>query len=136
MSDKPTTAELDAYLDEALPPDRMAVIEQALRADPELTAKLGEINSQRDAGVHSLGEVWRRRRLTCPTREQLGSYALDVLPEDFADYVRFHIETVGCRLCSASLEDLRARDSESDDDSRRRSKRYFQSSVGRLSSGH
>lgn len=133
MSDTPTNAELDAYLDEALPPDRMAAIEHAVRSDEALTERLAEINAQRDAGLHSLGGVWRRRRLTCPTREQLGSYALGVLPGDFAGYVRFHLEVVGCRWCVANLQDLHAREAvDDDDDSRHRRKRYFESSVGGL----
>ena len=45
------------------------------------------INARRDAGVHSLGEIWRRHRLSCATREQLGSYVLGVLLKEAADYL-------------------------------------------------
>ena len=50
---------------------------------------------ERDRGDHSIGAVWRREHLSCPTREQLGSYLLEVLDEEIQDYVRFHLETVG-----------------------------------------
>lgn len=127
-----TDAELHAYLDEAVAPERVAVIEAALREDADLREQLATLVAGRDAGLHSLGEVWRRRRLTCPTREQLGSHLLGVLPEALADYTRFHLETVGCRWCNASLEDLRDRHAEGDEDAPRRRGRYFESSAGRL----
>jgi hypothetical protein len=132
MSDKPTATELEAYLDEALPTEAMARIEQAIRNAPDLTQELAAINARRDAGVHSLGEIWRRYRISCPQREQLGSYLLGVLDPDLAHYVTFHLEVVGCRSCQANLEDLRTQQTERADtvDSRRR--KYFQSSVGRL----
>ena len=58
-------ADLEAYLDEALPPEEMARIEQALRDRPELRERLAAINARRDTGVHSLGAIWRRHRLSC-----------------------------------------------------------------------
>ncbi len=128
-----SSSELEAFLDEALPAERMAAIEDALRGSDELRQRLTAINGRRDAGVHSLGEIWRRHRLSCPSREQLGSYLLGVLPRDAADYVKFHLETIECRYCAASLHDLKSQQSaaESENTQRRRQK-YFQSSVGHL----
>ncbi|MEM1304372.1 MAG: hypothetical protein AAGG46_05730, partial [Planctomycetota bacterium] len=123
------------FLDEALPPERMAAIEQTLRdGDAGLTAMLADINGRRDAGLHSLGAIWRRRRLTCPTREQLGSYLLGVLSDAETDYIRFHLEEIRCRYCLANLADLQAQQSSSEADAATtRQRKYFQSSVGRLS---
>ncbi|MEM6329835.1 MAG: hypothetical protein AAF790_06255 [Planctomycetota bacterium] len=136
MPTTPTPAELEAFLDESLPPERMAAIEDALRGgDATLSARLAEVRGRRDAGLHSLGAVWRSRRLTCPTREQLGSYLLGVLDPGHADYVRFHLEVIACRPCRASLADLQSRQSTASDDAQQaegRRQRYFQSSVGRL----
>ncbi|MEM6654201.1 MAG: hypothetical protein AAF596_00210 [Planctomycetota bacterium] len=134
MPDTATPAELEAFLDEALPPERMAAIEQTLRdGDAGLTAMLADINGRRDAGLHSLGAIWRRRRLTCPTREQLGSYLLGVLSDAEADYIRFHLEEIRCRYCLANLADLQAQQSSSEADAATtRQRKYFQSSVGRL----
>ncbi len=130
-----TDAELQAYLDEAAPAEQVVEIENALREDESLREQLATLVAGRDAGLHSLGEVWRRRRLTCPSREELGSHLLGVLPEDQADYIAFHLETVGCRWCNASLEDLRQQheQAEAEETPRRRGK-YFESSVGRLKS--
>src|SRR5690349_6007324 len=98
--------ELEAYLDEALPAEAMARIEGEARRSPELAQRLAAINARRDAGVHSLGEIWRRHRLTCPSRSELGSYLLGVLPEPHARYIAFHLDEVGCRVCKANHADL------------------------------
>jgi hypothetical protein len=133
MSSKFSNSELEAFLDESLSAERMTAIEEALRLSDDLQKRLATINGRRDAGVHSLGEIWRRHRLSCPTREQLGSYLLGVLPRASADYVKFHLETIECRLCTASIDDLRIQQSAADADAiTKRRHRYFQSSAGYL----
>ena len=107
-----TSTDLAAYLDEALPAETMAAVEDALRRDPQLTAQLGEIIARRDAGVHSLGDIWRRHRLSCPTREQLGSHVLGILTDEESDHIMFHVETIGCRYCQANLDDLKNQQAE------------------------
>jgi anti-sigma factor RsiW len=133
MSTDPITdADLDAYLDEALPVERMTAVEAALRARPELARQLAAINARRDAGVHSLAAIWRHYRVTCPSREGLGSYLLGALNDEMADYVRFHLDTVGCRYCRASVADLESQQAESGAGIETRRRRYFQSSAGYL----
>jgi hypothetical protein len=128
-----SNSELEAFLDESLPVERMTAIEDALRNSEELQQRLTAINGRRDAGVHSLGEIWRRHRLSCPSREQLGSYLLGVLPRDAADYVNFHLDTIQCRYCAASIGDLKAQQSAAEADiAERRRQKYFQSSAGYL----
>ncbi|HEX3728028.1 MAG TPA: hypothetical protein VHV08_17375 [Pirellulales bacterium] len=127
-----TESELEAYLDEALPIEVMTRIERALREDPKLVSRLGAINARRDAGLHSLGEIWRRHRLSCPPREQLGSYLLGVLPAEAAVFIKFHVEVVGCRVCLANLDDLRSRHTDPPAAVENRRRKYFQSSAGRL----
>jgi len=127
-----TQSELEAYLDEALPTEQMAEIEGALRDDAELAKSLVAVNAKRDAGVHSLGEIWRRHRLSCPSRQQLGSYLLGVLDDEFRAYIALHIETAGCRMCQANLDDLRQQESEQKTAVQSRRRKYFQSSAGQL----
>jgi hypothetical protein len=128
-----SNSDLEGYLDESLPPERMAAIEDALRHSDALQQQVTAINGRRDAGVHSLGEIWRRHRLSCPSREQLGTYLLGVMQRDSADYVKFHLETVQCRYCVASAADLKAQQSASEADvAHRRRQKYFQSSAGYL----
>ncbi len=132
MSHQISDSDLEAYLEEALTPAQMATIEQEMRGQPDLLNRLSEINSRRDAGMHSLGEIWRRNRISCPTREQLGSYLLGALDDEQLDYVRFHLATVGCRLCHANLHDLERRQAESNESVVVRRRKYFDSSAGYL----
>jgi hypothetical protein len=127
--------DLDAYLDEALPPEEMARIEQALRGNPELLERLAELNVRRDTGVHSLGAIWRRHRLSCLTREQLGSYLLGALSSEMAGYIDFHLKVVGCRCCQANLVDLQKQQAEAPEVVETRRRKYFQSSAGFLRQG-
>lgn len=127
-----TQAELEAYLDEALPVEEMARIEKMLRESPKLAEELSIANARRDAGMHSLGEIWRRHRITCPSREQLGSYLLGTLPQEQSEYIAFHVEATGCRVCKANLADLEAQQAEADEQVQSRRRKYFQSSAGYL----
>jgi anti-sigma factor RsiW len=124
--------DLESYLDEALPPEEMAQVEKLLRKDRRLLAELAAINARRDAGVHSLGEIWRRHRVSCPSRHQLGSYLLGALPDEVADHVAVHLDLVGCRYCRANLADLEHQQAEAPDAVQSRRRRYFQSSAGFL----
>ncbi|GIX00729.1 MAG: hypothetical protein KatS3mg111_4061 [Pirellulaceae bacterium] len=127
-----TDQQLSHYLDEALPSDLMAAVENALRSDRPLRERLIAIAERREAGVHTLGDIWRRNRLSCPTREELGSFILDTLDDDVSDYVRFHLETIGCRICEANLADLRQQQATNEEASQTRRQRFFQTSAGLL----
>ncbi len=131
MHDDFSDAELEAYLDEALPVAAMSQIESALRGDASLASRLAAINGRRDGGLHSLGEIWRRHRLTCPTRSELGSYLLGVLSAAQAAYIAFHLDLVGCRCCRANHDDLR-RQAGTDAAAPGRRRKYFASSAGYL----
>ncbi len=133
MKHEYSESELEAYLDEAMSPDEMAAVEKSLREDPSLLKQLAAINGRRDAGMHSLGAIWRRHRLSCPSREQLGSFLLGAVKDEWADYIQFHVKTVGCAYCRASLEDLKLRQQESREAAATRRNKYFQSSAGYLS---
>ena len=132
MNKQFSDSDLEAYLDEALPPEAMASIEQALRADSHLVARLASVSTRRDTGIHTLGEIWRRHRISCPSREQLGSYALSAIGDDAAEYIRFHLEVIGCRYCGANLRDLENQQVEEAHASQHRRRKYFQSSAGHL----
>src|SRR5437868_11633278 len=127
-----TREQLHAYLDDALSDAEAAQVEQALRESEPLRRSLHLAMQERDRGEHSLGAVWRRERLTCPTREQLGSYLLQVLDEAYQDYLDFHLNTVGCPFCNANLADLRALQQEPAPRARERRRRFFETSAGYL----
>jgi hypothetical protein len=132
MTRRITQSDLQAYLDEALAPDEMAAIEVEIRSRPDLLKQLAAINGRRDAGVHSVGEIWRRNRLSCPSREQLGSHLLGALDAEHTAYVDFHLTVVSCRFCQANLEDLRRQQDEQAETAQSRRRKYFQSTAGHL----
>jgi hypothetical protein len=125
---------LKAYLAETLPAEAMARVEKALRDSSELRAQLEDVRQDRgDIGLHSLGAIWTRSRLTCATRQQLGSYLLDALDPEHGDYLKFHIEIVGCPFCGANLADLKHKAEQSLPAARSRQKKIYDSSRGLLS---
>ena len=130
---------LDAYLDDALDEAATAAVERALREQDDLRQQLRERICERDRGEHSVGAIWRRERLSCPGREMLGTYLLQVLDETQQEYVDFHLKVVGCAYCQANLSDLKSLQKEQEPATRARRQRFFESSAGFLkaaTSGH
>jgi hypothetical protein len=123
---------LHAYLDETLSDAETAQVEQALRESEPLRLLLQKAMQERDRGEHSLGAIWRRERLTCPGREQLGSYLLQVLDEEEQDYIDFHINHIGCPFCQANLADLQALQKEHPPAAKERRRRIYETSAGYL----
>lgn len=128
----PTDADLLAFLDEALPADQMATLETRCREDQALRKRLAIVRGREDAGLHTIGAIWRRHRLSCPDREELGQYLLGVLEPAEADYIRFHIERIGCRYCQANVADMQCQQAEASHAHQQRRTRYFQTSAGHL----
>ncbi len=127
--------ELESYLDESLSAARMAEIEAALRENSGMAERLAAVIARRDAGEHTLGEIWRTGRVSCASREELGSYLLGVLGEEAVDYIEFHTDEAGCRYCQANLADLRDRQGEAASEIETRRRKFFQSSAGYLRRG-
>lgn len=123
---------LAAYLDDALSDLETAQVEQALRQNDTLRRQVRALLQERDRGEHSVGAVWRRHRLTCPNREQLGSYLLGVLDSGMQDYLEFHLRTIGCAFCQANVADLEAQQQDVAPQVKQRRKRVFDSSAGLL----
>jgi hypothetical protein len=121
---------LAGYLEDSLNTTDTALVEQALRSSEQLRAQLRALMQQVDRGEHSIGAIWRRERLTCPSREQLGSYLLQALDADFQEYIEFHLTTVGCPFCLANLADLKLLHKQNDKETQKRRRRIFQSSAG------
>jgi len=128
------TETLKGYLSETLPPEAMARVEKALRDSSELRAQLEDVRQNRgDVGLHSLGAIWNRTRLTCASRQQLGSFLLDALDPDHASYLKFHIEVIACPFCQANLADLQHKAERVTPAAQTRQKRIYHSSRHLLS---
>lgn len=133
MNETEVTRELlHAYLDEALSESMMADVEKALRENPELQKRLTSVMQERDRGEHSLGGIWRRDRLTCPSRQLLADSLYGVLSDEEQDYVRFHLEEVQCPYCLANFVDLQSMQQAPSPDGEMRRVRIYKSSAGFL----
>jgi hypothetical protein len=95
------------YLNDALPGNETAQVEQALRDSRDLRDALQDVLAEVDRGEHTIGAIWRRERVSCPTREQLGGYLLGSIDAGLEDYVEFHLGVIGCPFCQANLDDLK-----------------------------
>jgi hypothetical protein len=126
---------LNSYLEDSLCETETAQVEQALRQSESLRRQLQALLHERDRGEHSVGAIWCRHRLSCPSREQLGSFLLQALDEEQQSYIDFHLRTVGCAFCAANLADLKALHQEPPPKTEERRRRYFESSAGYLRPG-
>jgi hypothetical protein len=127
-----TRETLRDYLNDALPDGELAAVEKAIREQPAVQALFHQVRQELDRGEHSVGAVWRRERLSCPTREQLGGFLLQALDPDLLEYVEFHLTTVGCAYCQANLDDLKRIAGDPTEPRTTRRKRIVDSSAGVL----
>jgi hypothetical protein len=124
--------ELEAYLDEALDSENARRVELAMRSDATLIARLSQINRRRDAGVHTLGEIWRTNQIGVPDVSVLGEYLLGLLPPEQKKYIDFRLQILKCPFTIAALNDLRQQQDESDEQTESRRRKYYHSSAGLL----
>jgi hypothetical protein len=127
-----TRETLRDYLNDALPDAETAAVEAALREQPAVQALFHQVRQEADRGEHSIGAVWRRERVSCPTREQLGGLLLQALDPDLLEYIEFHVRTAGCPYCLANLDDLRRLQAEPAEPRTTRRRRILDSSAGLL----
>ena len=95
------------YLNDALPGSETAHVEQALRESAELRQALTDVLAEVDRGEHTVGAIWRRERVSCPTRSELGGFLLGSIDAGLEDYIDFHLGVIGCPFCQANLDDLK-----------------------------
>jgi RNA polymerase sigma factor (sigma-70 family) len=67
----------------------------------------GGLEKQHDLPDALLTGIWERMRPSCPKRNTIGAWLLGSLGDDWAEYVAFHLEQLGCHFCQANLADLR-----------------------------
>lgn len=127
-----TRQTLRDYLNDALPDAELTAVEKAVRERPEIQALLMHIRQEVDRGEHSVGAVWRREKLSCPSRDQLGGFLLGAGDPEFHDYIEFHLKTVGCPECAANLDDLEQKNANPEPTVHTRRQRILDSSVGIL----
>ena len=124
-----TEAELAAYVSETLSVERSVVLEAELRTSTSLRERLRGMLAAGDSGALSVGSLWQQQRVSCPSRSTWAAYLAGELGGGLSDYLKFHLDDIGCRFCAANVADLQA----NDPDAERRTRKYFETSVGRLS---
>jgi len=78
--------------------------------------------------ISLLTQVWEEYRPSCPKRSTLGGHLLGTLDDPWSNYITFHVTTLGCRFCTANLDDLRRETATTQPDTLR--DRIMQSSIG------
>lgn len=132
VTSEPTAQELLAYCDEQLAGPLAAVIEQALRDDPQLVNRLSELLRARDQGGMTLGEIWRRQQISCPAEPMWRAFVRGGLSSSLADYLQFHLDTIGCGRCRAVVIAIREQAiGEEESITRSRHERFLKTSIGR-----
>lgn len=121
--------QLQAYLNDELPESDLPRLERDLRGSSALRERLESFSTQNE--THSVGEIWRRHRLSCPSRKELQQKLEGRIPAEQDRYIEFHLQTVGCEICTANYEDLKSQ-SEHRKDAERRRQTIFESSAGFL----
>jgi hypothetical protein len=125
-------SEFEAYLDESLDSARALDLETALRSDPQLLKRLSQINGRRDAGIHTLGEIWRRNQVGVPSPEEIELHLQGKLPQEEADYVEFRIKELKCVFTIALLQDAMSRRKDDGRQSRSRQEKIYEKSSDLL----
>ncbi len=95
----------------------------------DATAATEQENSEEQV-LPDLEQIWLDQRPSCPKRTTLGKYALEILPEQWNDFVHFHVSVLGCGFCQANLVELQEVEGEAAPES---AEVLFQSTVGFLS---
>ena len=127
-----TDAELEAYLDESLDSARSTEIEQTVRNDSALLKRLSQINGRRDAGMHTLGEIWRRHQIGVPSPDEMRDHLQGKLSAEESDYIDFRIEHLKCPFTIALERDIQAQAVEGDQSSQNRRDKFYEKSAGLL----
>jgi RNA polymerase sigma factor (sigma-70 family) len=114
-------------------PNEIAVVKHRLLSKlAQATRQAIERDASDPGGSSTQGDlltmVWEAQRPSCPKRTTLGKYVLDILTDDWRDYVDFHLHHLGCLFCSANLAELTEHRLEKVDS--QSSARLFQSTIG------
>ena len=135
MSAEFSDNELEAWLDESLDASRAIEIEKAVREDAALMQQLAAINQRRDAGLHTIGGIWRQHQIGVPDAELMGKWLLGIATAEQSDYIEFRIETLKCPYTIALQEDLENQRAESPEQQQARRGKIYNSSEGLLPEG-
>jgi hypothetical protein len=122
-------SELEAYLDESLDALRAAELESVLRNDSNLLKRLSMINGRRDAGIHTIGEIWRRNQIGVPSPEEIQAHLEGKLSPTESEYIEFRIKELKCVFTIAMLQDAKSQQHQDRGPSNRLQKKIYESGT-------
>ncbi len=80
-----------------------------------LVHMLSEALDSGESDVHfDVGALWKKARVSCPSRHWLARLVAGTLPEGPAGFVRFHLDEMRCEWCQANRDDLERSERESE----------------------
>lgn len=96
---------IHAYIDGALSPEETEAFALKAQRDSELRGQIRTVQSEFDYHNHTVGSLWRRNQLTCPSDQDIVDYQrgeLAIINPEIADYVQFHLKSIRCIYCISS----------------------------------
>ena len=70
--------------------------------DSELRGKIRTVQAEFDYHNHTVGSLWRRNQLTCPSDQEIVDYQrgeLAIIYPKIADHLQFHLTSIRCIYC-------------------------------------
>lgn len=101
---------IHAYIDGALSPEEADAFTSMAYGDSELRGKIRTVQTEFDYHNHTVGSLWRRNQLTCPSDQDIVDYqrgALAIINPEIADYVQFHLTSIRCIYCISTAAELK-----------------------------
>ena len=93
---------IHAYIDGALSPEEADAFTSMAYGDSELRGKIRTVQTEFDYHNHTVGSLWRRNQLTCPSDQEIVDYQrgeLAIIYPKIADHLQFHLNSIRCIYC-------------------------------------
>ena len=93
---------IHAYIDGALSPEEADAFTSMAYGDSELRGKIRTVQAEFDYHNHTVGSLWRRNQLTCPSDQEIVDYQrgeLAIIYPKIADHLQFHLTSIRCIYC-------------------------------------
>lgn len=75
----------------------------------ELTPALAELAEDGDIPI-DVATIWADERVSCPARHWIARSVAEALEEGPAEFVKLHVDEIGCEWCQANRDDLSRKD--------------------------
>jgi hypothetical protein len=78
--------------------------------DSELRGQIRTVQSEFDYHNHTVGSLWRRNQLTCPSDQEIADYQrgeLAIIYPKIADHLQFHLNSIRCIYCISTAAELK-----------------------------